>query len=132
MEQEDTELEHLLGFDGIRYLFASGYWLKMEVKRVAESEERPHGLRYNFTLHDATGQRILGFDNAHGVSALGSRHKTNPVAHDHWHRTAEDPGRPYTFRSAYELIADFFAEVERVLGERGVGFGTARQVEKER
>ena len=39
---------------------------------------------------------------------------------DHWHRTETDEGRPYAFVSAEQLVADFFAEVRRVLTERGV------------
>jgi hypothetical protein len=30
------------------------------------------------------------------------------------------PGRPYRFQGAEKLLDDFFDEVERVLGERGV------------
>jgi hypothetical protein len=42
-------------------------------------------------------------------------------ASDHWHRTEHDPGRPYAFKDAETLIEDFFNEVERVLGEHGIG-----------
>jgi hypothetical protein len=41
-------------------------------------------------------------------------------AHDHWHRTMNDPGRPYVFTTVDQLLADFFAEVRRVLGELGI------------
>jgi hypothetical protein len=37
------------------------------------------------------------------------------------HRTKNDPGRPYAFEDAATLIEDFFAEVERILAERGIG-----------
>jgi hypothetical protein len=43
----------------------------------------------------------------------------------HWHRTERDPGRPYRLRGAETLIDDFFDEVERVLGERGIGMTVA-------
>jgi hypothetical protein len=39
---------------------------------------------------------------------------------DHWHRMEGDRGRPYHFESADKLLADFFAEVHRVLAERGI------------
>jgi hypothetical protein len=78
-------------------------------------------LAYSFTLHAPDGTRLVGFDNAHAISAVGGRFKRKPPATDHWHRTETDPGRPYQFRSAETLIDDFFDEVERVLGERGVG-----------
>ena len=38
----------------------------------------------------------------------------------YWHRTENDPGRPYKFVSAEQLIDDFFDEIERVLNERGI------------
>jgi hypothetical protein len=53
--------------------------------------------------------------------ARGSRFKAAPQASDHWHRTENDPGRPYEFKDAETLIDDFFNEVERVLRERGIG-----------
>ena len=121
----EDELGFLLGYDGTRYLFEAGYWLKIEVRRVTPTAARPHGLSYSLTLHDPAGTRLLGFDNAHAVGALGNRHNPVPSVNDHWHRTGADPGRPYAFRSAYDLVSDFLAEVERVLGEHGVSIATA-------
>lgn len=63
---------------------------------------------------------MVGFDNAHSVPTAGSRHKVRPETADHWHRVARDKGRPYPFESADKLLADFFAEVRRVLAERGI------------
>ncbi|HZK98733.1 MAG TPA: DUF6516 family protein [Caulobacteraceae bacterium] len=114
------ELAYLLDFDGARYLFDEGYWVKIEVKRTEPTRQRPHGLSYSLTLHDPEGVRLLGFDNAHAAPPLGGRYKAKPVAHDHWHRTGKDKGRPYAFRSALRLVQDFLDEVERVLAERGV------------
>ncbi len=116
----EHELAFLLDFDGARYLFDEGYWVKIEVGRTEPTPQRPHGLTYSFTLHDPEGRRLLGFDNAHGVPPRGGRYKAKPVAHDHWHRTDKDKGRPYEFRSAFDLVQDFLDEVERVLRERGV------------
>ena len=113
-------LEFLLAFDGRIHHLEKGYWLKFEIKRVEASKERPHGLAYSFTLHAPDGARLVGFDNAHGVPG-GSRFKPGPQASDHWHRTENDPGRPYAFKDAETLIDDFFDEVERVLSERGIG-----------
>lgn len=116
----EYELAYLLAFDGAEYLFEAGYWVKIEVKRTAPTAQRPHGLSYSLTLHDPEGVRLLGFDNAHGVAPRGGRYGTRPVAHDHWHRTETDKGRPYEFSSALRLVQDFLDEVERVLGERGL------------
>lgn len=116
----EHELAYLLDFDGARFLFDEGYWVKLEVSRTDPTPQRPHGLSYSFTLHDPEGRRLLGFDNAHGVSPLGGRYRTKAAAHDHWHRNEKDEGRPYRFRSALDLVQDFLDEVERVLRERGV------------
>lgn len=114
-------LEFLLAFDGRIHHLEEGYWIKFEIKRVKPSKERPHGLSYSFTLHAPSGRRLIGFDNAHGVAATGSRYKTRPRTRDHWHRTENDAGRPYLFVDVETLLDDFFSEVERVLQERGVG-----------
>jgi hypothetical protein len=75
---EDHALEFLLGFDGRIHHYADGYFIKFEIKRVLASREKPHGLRYSFTLHGPDGTRLLGFDNAHTVPALGSRYRNGP------------------------------------------------------
>ena len=123
MDKSDTEhpLEFLLAFDGRIHHLEEGYWIKFEIKRVKSNEERPHGLSYSFTLHAPSGKRLIGFDNAHGVAAMGSRYKTRHSTRDHWHRTEDDSGRPYRFVNVETLLDDFFSEVERVLQERGVG-----------
>jgi Family of unknown function (DUF6516) len=127
----DHGLEFLLAFDGRIHHLEAGYWLKFEIKRVESTGERPHGLSYSFTLHAPDGKRLVGFDNAHGVPPRGSRFKAAPRARDHWHRTEHDRGRPYAFKDAETLIDDFFDEVERVLGERGIGT-TVIEVEERR
>jgi len=123
MDDQSPEygLEFLLAFDGRIHHLGEGYWIKFEIERVNSTRERPHGLSYSFTLHAPDGTRLVGFDNAHGVAATGSRFKRKPPASDHWHRTKDDPGRPYQFKDAETLIDDFFDEAERVLGERGIG-----------
>lgn len=125
MSDEHT-LEFLLAFDGRVHWFESGHWIKFEIRRVEPALERPHGLRYSFTLHDPQGKRLIGFDNAHRVAKPGSRFKDKPTAMDHWHRTQDDEGRPYAFTDADTLLADFFREVRRVLEEQGVSDAVVR------
>ena len=112
---DEHTLEFLLAFDGRRHWYKGGYCAKFEIKRARPTRQRPHGLRYSFTLHDPDGTRLVGFDNAHAVAAAGSRFKKRPAAVDHWHRTENDPGRPYGFKDAATLVEDFFDEIERVL-----------------
>lgn len=113
---DDHALEFLLAFDGHIHMYPEGYWVKFEIKRVAASPERPHGLRYSFTLHDPDGMRLIGYDNAHRIQTRKGR----PVEADHWHRTSNDQGRPYNFKDVVTLLGDFRDEIARVLGERGV------------
>jgi hypothetical protein len=116
----DHTLEFLLGFDGRLHHYPEGYYLKFEIRRTEPTTERPHGLRYSFSLHGPDGTRLIGFDNAHTVPVAGSRFSSRPDEADHWHRSGSDPGRPYAFQNAAKLLEDFFDEVERVLMERGI------------
>jgi hypothetical protein len=94
-----------------------GYWVKLEAWQVSPSEGVPHGLRYSLTLHEPSGARILGFDNAHAVRAGGYKFSGQRHPYDHKHRHACDKGLPYEFLSAAQLLADFFCDVDRVLTE---------------
>jgi hypothetical protein len=116
--KEDNEpgLQFLLGFDGRVHRFERGYWVRFSIRRVGRDQLRPHGLVYSLTLHAPDGTRLIGFDNAHRVP----RGSPGQAASDHWHRSEDDPGRPYRYVSAERLLEDFLEEVERVLGERGV------------
>jgi len=116
----DHALEFLLAFDGRTHWLDQDYCLRFTIRRVPATANRPHGLQYSFTLHDPHGDRLLGFDNAHDPPATGARRKGGTDAADHWHRAQGDRGRPYCFESADKLLADFFAEVHRVLAERGI------------
>jgi hypothetical protein len=119
-ETPEHTLEFLLSFDGRVHWYAEHYFVKFEVRRVQPTAARPHGLRYSLTLHGPDGKRLIGFDNAHGVAAAGSRFHERPAMADHWHRTEDDPGRPYRWKNAATLIEDFFNEVERTLAGHGI------------
>jgi hypothetical protein len=74
---------------------------------------------------DVDGARLLGFDNAHGVS--------RSQIYDHRHRFRR-PGElvPYDFQGADELICDFFTAVEQACRQEGVPFEfVAEEVELE-
>jgi Family of unknown function (DUF6516) len=122
-------LEFLLGFDGRIHHLERGYWIKFEIKKVEATRTRPHGLSYSFTLHAPDGARLVGFDNAHGLRAPGSRFKKRSSANDHWRGAETDP-KPYAFKDADRLLRDFFREVRRVLSERGVSEAVVRVGER--
>lgn len=118
---KDTGLDYLLGLDGdIQVQNEQGYWVKFEVLKVEVTEHRPHGVKYSLTLHSPhDNERIMGFDNAHAVAPSGSKfkHAGKRYPYDHKHLTAKDKGVLYEFDTAYQLVTDFYAEVDRVLKE---------------
>ena len=114
----DPGLDTLLELHG-QTLFVDehGHWVKFVVVRSEVTPERPHGLRYSLTLHAPDGARLVGFDNAHAV-----RERRGPGARtrgesDHRHRLRTI--RPYEYRDAATLLADFWSAVDGVLRERG-------------
>lgn len=90
-----------------------GYWVRFVVSRVPESPEKPHGLDYSLTLHGPSGDRLVGFDNAH---PLEKRRRGKPQ--NHRHRFAAVRG--YEYRDAATLLRDFWTAVDAVLREKGV------------
>ena len=130
MRIPEYALEHLLAYDGRLHNFASGHYLKFEVRSVKKSERVPHGIAYSLTLHAPGGKRLLGFDNAHAVPHRGGRHVRRRPQADHWHRAAGDEGRPYAFVSVERLLEDFFNEAERVLKSQGVAFEIVEERQK--
>ena len=88
-------------------------------------------IAYSFTLHAPSGHRLLGFDNAHPVPHQGSRFVKSGPAADHWHRTSEDPGRPYAFVTVEQLLEDYFTAVEEALKALGVPFVIAEERQDE-
>jgi len=122
-------LEFLLDFDGRRHFYEGGYFIKFEIRRASKTKRRPAGIKYAFTLHASDGTRLMGFDNAHAVPALGGRKKAT-AASDHWHRTTDDVGRAYKFIDVETLLGDFFDEVERRLTELDVPLQVVADKEK--
>lgn len=130
METPERTLEWLLDYDGRRHFFASGHFLKFEIRLVEQSNQVPHGIAYSFTFHDPEGTRLLGFDNAHPVPHAGGKYvKPKPEA-DHWHRTINDEGRPYTFITVEQLLENFFTEVEKVCEKHGISTEVVDDKEK--
>ena len=111
----DPALDTLLDLDGLTLVVdpEGGHWVRFVVTRVSATAEKPHGLNYSLTMHGRKGERLVGFDNAHpaGKQKLG-----DPQDHRHRIRTV----KPYEYSDAATLLADFWAEVDAVLKERGV------------
>lgn len=113
------DINTLLDLDGIVIEQAGGYWTKFDVRCVPPSEEIPHGIRYSLTLHNRHGERVMGFDNAHAVKYKRGKHRGRKTF-DHRHRNAKDEGVPYEFVDAYQLLKDFWLEVDKTLSALGI------------
>ena len=86
----DLGLDALLALDGVVLVVDphGAHWVKMVVKKVPSSPERPHGISYSLTLHAANGERLVGYDNAHAVSMGSGPGRRASAAHDHRTGTA--------------------------------------------
>ena len=116
----DRSLDTLLDLDGQIFVVDPDgrHWVKFSVQRVEPTSERPHGLSYSLTLHSEGGERLVGFDNAHPVQPTAGPAGKSRKRYDHKHRLRSI--RPYEYQDAATLLADFWAEVDAVLKQRGV------------
>lgn len=116
----DRSLDTLLDLDGqVLVVDPDGsHWVKFSAKRVDPTPDRPQGLRYSLTLHSASGERLVGFDNAHPVRSTAGPAGKSIKRHDHKHRLRTVT--QYDYEDAATLLADFWTEVEEVLKQRGV------------
>jgi hypothetical protein len=113
----DQSLDTLLLLDGEMFVIEENFRVKFEVKKVAVTPEKPHGLDYSLTLHDGNGERLLGLDNAHAVREGTGPGARTRIAYDHKH-TGERV-RFYHYQDAMSLLTDFWKEVEQILEKRG-------------
>ncbi len=116
----DRSLDTLLDLDGQVLVVdpAGKHWVRFSVRRVPPTPERPHGLSYSLSLHDERNERLVGFDNAHPVKPTAGPSGKTRQRQDHRHRLRTI--RPYDYTDAATLLADFWAEVDAALKERGV------------
>jgi Family of unknown function (DUF6516) len=118
---DEAELEPLLALDSAAFEMAPGIVVEFSARRILQTPERPHGISYALVLRrKAGGVPWLRFDNAHGIAKRSRGYGRKRVAYDHWHRTAQDQGRPYNFTTAMRLLDDFWREVKRILDEKGI------------
>ncbi|MBT79748.1 MAG: hypothetical protein CL587_05070 [Alteromonadaceae bacterium] len=112
----DNGLANLLALHNTEAHRDDGYWWKIEAWEVQHSKERPHGIRYNLTLHNKYNKRVFGMDNAHAVKPVKKRGFTaKRYDYDHVHKSAIDKGTPYVFKDAATLLNDFFTGVDQTI-----------------
>jgi hypothetical protein len=116
----DPSLDALLELDGQVLVIdpETSHWVRFAVRRVPASEAKPHGLDYSLTLHGPDGERLMGFDNAHPVRSRSGPGGKPGRTLDHKHRLKTV--RPYQYKDAATLLADFWSAVDAVLREKGI------------
>ena len=117
-QQEEHGLQLLLDLDGSIFEMGECYWVKIEARRVPPDTGRPNGIDYSLTLHSPAGDRLLGYDNAHGANGPVGDPDRISVPFDHTHRRTR--ALPYGYSDAATLLGDFWADVEDILKEEGV------------
>ena len=106
---KDYTLDTLLEMNGYILEVGNNHWVKIEARCVKVDQYRPAGIKYSLTLHTSTGERVLGYDNAHAAS------KSLPKStYDHFHKSGNI--RSYDYKDAASLLEDFWKDVERIIG----------------
>ncbi len=67
--QADNGIGTLLDLNGNIVQQEHGYWVEIHAWRVEPTVLIPHGIRYALTLHEQSGERVMGYDNAHAVKS---------------------------------------------------------------
>lgn len=114
----DPALRALLEMDGDIYEQGGGYYIKVKANDVPPDEARPEGINYSLTLHDPSGERLLGYDNAHATKTAGGPAGKGKKSQHHIHRG--DRVHPYDFENAEKLLNDFFDDADKILKDAGV------------
>ena len=109
----DAGLVALLELNGEIFPMDNGFWTKIEARKVLSNEKTPHGIRYCLTLHDRTNRRVLGYDNAHQFKTGRKGFATLTIEWDHKHE--RNSIKPYSYKSAGQLMEDFWNDVNRIL-----------------
>lgn len=105
----DYTLEALLDLDGETFIYPSGHWRKIKVRKLLCIDQNfPHGIKYSLTLHAPNGARILGYDNAHATPG-----ESADIPFDHIHKKTRVVS--YSYQNAAQLLADFFSDVKVIL-----------------
>lgn len=114
---KDHSIESLLILNGDRYFIEEGqYEVVFKAKRVEVSAERPHGLKYSLVLLNVTGERLVGFDNAHLAPKRRGQGAKNTPYYDHKHigkRTTD-----YKFKDAQTLLENFWVEIDKIIRQK--------------
>jgi hypothetical protein len=118
LDHNEAGLDTLLDLDGEVFPMDNGFWVKFSAYRCPVNKHIPHGIKYSLTLHDKYNLRIVGYDNAHGVKL--PKKKKFSGRRDVWdHKHQRTRTSPYEFESAYQLLEDFWNDVNAALESGG-------------
>ena len=112
------DLENLLNLNGEICPLENGYWIKFEAHQVDPSPQIPHGISYSLTFHDKYNRRVIGFDNAHGIKPKRKKYSGMRLVWDHKHDCSTVI--PYEFEDAFQLMDDFWNDVNVIIIQRGL------------
>lgn len=113
IRKKDFGADNLLALNGDRYFVdeKGEFEVSFEVKSVAVTPGKPHGLKYSLVLLNSKSERVVGFDNAHpGIQGSGPGKKRSRQD-DHKH--IGNRITPYKFKDALTLLKDFWTEVDK-------------------
>jgi hypothetical protein len=113
----DRDLTGLIDLAGT-WRLSNGYQIIIRAEWVDVTVNRPHGISYALVLKDASQDRILGFDNSHGVDGAG---ENEPFDHEHRPNAIGRQFR-YEFVSAWQLVTDFFDRCEKYCRQHDIPF----------
>jgi len=116
---EDASIQRLLDLDETIMEVGGGFWVEIKAKRVEPSTQRPAGVSYSLCLYDpGKNERLICFDNAHPVSVGSGPSKKQTPVNDHQHKGKTV--KPYSYKTAEDLLVDFWAAVDDMLKKEGV------------
>ena len=107
MKQMNKELQTLLELDGEAFALDPNHFTSFKVELVEVKKEVPHGIKYALCLIDKGKQNIIRYDNSHGYK------EHQKVEWDHVHK--KEKVFPYDFKSAGQLLEDFWNDVNNYL-----------------
>ncbi|HEB79499.1 MAG TPA: hypothetical protein ENI79_03365 [Rhodospirillales bacterium] len=115
----DWELDALLSLNGEVHEVGGGLWFKIVAYKIKPTHRQPHGIEYCLTLHDQDNKRLFGIDNAHALKKprKGPDYK-RIMTFDHTHKGEKI--KAYAYRSAAELLKDFFDFIDAEKKKRGI------------
>jgi hypothetical protein len=125
----ERDIEALLDFAAQSpWRLPDGGWVVVDVHRVDQTIQRPHGLRYGLVVQDAEKQRVFGFDNSHGFDGAAD---DEPFDHEHPLGRVERRLR-YDFISASGLLTDFIDRCVAYCARQGMAFDLTPETSDER